>query len=163
MMTAAAVPGSFDPITKGHRDIISRASRIFDKVYVLVMTNTNKKGLFTPAERVELAQNDLADIKNVQVLSYEGKLTVDVLQNLGVHVIIRGVRNTQDYIFEEQMASMNKQLDPNIETLFMPASAQYRSISSSMIKEIIRFKGQLPSLVSNNVAAAIRKKYEKEK
>lgn len=162
-MTAVAVPGSFDPITKGHCDIISRASRIFDQVYVLVMTNTNKNGLFTPAERVELAQNDLADIKNVQVLSYEGKLTVDVLQDLGVHVIIRGVRNTQDYIFEEQMASMNSQLDPKIETLFMPASAQYRSISSSMIKEIIRFKGQLPSLVSNNVAAAIRKKYEKEK
>lgn len=135
----AVFPGSFDPITCGHLDLIKRASLIFDEIVVLVMTNTNKSGLFSNVERVELIENEVRDIENVAVESRENVLTVQAAKDLQAQVILRGLRSSRDFLYETDIAAINKKLSPGLETLFIPTDKDYGHISSSLIKEVAKF------------------------
>lgn len=154
----ALFPGSFDPITNGHLDLIKRASKIFNQVVVAVMTNTTKKSMFSPEEKLVLIENEIKKLKNVSVVEVKTGLTVDLAKQINADVIIRGVRNVNDYQFEQQIAVMNRKLDDQIETLLLPSSPQYNEISSSLIKEIAKFKGDISKFVPLNVAKAIEGK-----
>lgn len=154
----ALFPGSFDPITNGHLDLIKRASKIFNQVVVAVMTNTTKKSMFSPEEKLVLIENEIKKLKNVSVVEVKAGLTVDLAKQINADVIIRGVRNVNDYQFEQQIAVMNRKLDDQIETLLLPSSPQYNEISSSLIKEIAKFKGDISKFVPLNVAKAIEGK-----
>lgn len=154
----ALFPGSFDPITNGHLDLIKRASKIFNQVVVAVMTNTTKKSMFSPEEKLVLIENEIKKLKNVSVVEVKTGLTVDLAKQINADVIIRGVRNVNDYQFEQQIAVMNRKLDDQIETFLLPSSPQYNEISSSLIKEIAKFKGDISKFVPLNVAKAIEGK-----
>ncbi|KRM96503.1 phosphopantetheine adenylyltransferase [Liquorilactobacillus aquaticus DSM 21051] len=154
----AIFPGSFDPVTCGHINLIKRASKIFSEVTVLVMTNTNKHGLFSPAERVALLETSVACFENVKVLSLEADLTVRAAESLGADVIIRGARNGQDFEAERSIADMNRHLAPEIETILLPAVEKYSFISSTLVKEVARFDGNLAGLVPDIVAHALKEK-----
>ena len=154
----AVFPGSFDPITCGHLDLIKRASLIFDEIVVLVMTNTNKSGLFSNVERVELIENEVRDIENVAVESRENVLTVQAAKDLQAQVILRGLRSSRDFLYETDIAAINKKLSPELETLFIPTDKDYGHISSSLIKEVAKFGGNLDGFVPLNVEAALKDK-----
>ncbi|KRM89171.1 pantetheine-phosphate adenylyltransferase [Liquorilactobacillus vini] len=154
----AVFPGSFDPVTNGHLDIIQRASKIFDQVIVLVMTNTSKQGLFSVAERQALLQETLTAYQNVTVKTAADHLTVQAVNQLQARIIIRGVRNVKDFDFEKDMAILNRKLDNKIETLFLPSSPEFSMISSSYIKEIAYFGGSLRKLVPASVEVALKKR-----
>ncbi len=146
MNKVAVYPGSFDPITLGHVDIIQRLSLVFEKVIVLVAKSSTKPGLFTPEERKALIQKTLKDFKNVQVDIFEG-LTVDYLKKEKAKVIVRGLRAVVDFEYEMTMASMNKKLEPEIETMLMFAAPEYYYISSRGVKEVAANGGRLLGLV----------------
>ena len=133
-MRVAIYPGSFDPITNGHLDIIQRGCNIFDKVIVAVLINIDKKGLFTIGERVELIKKATAHLENVEVVSFNG-LLVDLAKEYNARVILKGLRAVSDFEYELQMALMNSKLDPDIETLFMMTSIEYSYLSSSSVKQ----------------------------
>ncbi|KRL07666.1 pantetheine-phosphate adenylyltransferase [Liquorilactobacillus hordei] len=154
----AVFPGSFDPITCGHLDLIKRASLIFDEIVVLVMTNTNKSGLFSNVERVALIENEVRNIENVAVESRENVLTVQAAKDLQAQVILRGLRSSRDFLYETDIAAINKKLSPGLETLFIPTDKDYGHISSSLIKEVAKFGGNLDGLVPLNVEAALKDK-----
>ncbi|WP_281164924.1 pantetheine-phosphate adenylyltransferase [Liquorilactobacillus sicerae] len=154
----AVFPGSFDPVTNGHLDIIQRASQIFDQVIVLVMTNTSKQGLFSVVERQGLLQDALTAYQNVTVKTAADHLTVQAVNQLQAQIIIRGVRNAKDFDFEKDMAILNRKLDNKIETLFLPSSPEFSMISSSYIKEIACFGGNLQQLVPASVEVALKKR-----
>lgn len=154
----AIFPGSFDPVTNGHLDIIKRSAAIFDEVFVVVLTNTAKKPMFSADERQSFIQKATENIPNVKVLAKEADLTVNVAQELEAQVIIRSVRNTQDLEFEQNIAAMNKELAPNIETLILLTDPKYAFLSSTLVKEVARFKGELGNLVPPIVQAALSKK-----
>lgn len=157
-------PGSFDPITKGHLDIIKRASALFDEVLVAIMTNSTKNALFNEKERLNLIQQEIVDLENVKVITVEKKLTVDVAIENNVNAIIRGVRDVNDFEFEKNLAIMNHKLSPKIETLLLPSTPDLSAVSSSLIKEIADFGGDISAFVSKNVLMAIEEKLnEKEK
>ena len=153
----AVYPGSFDPITNGHMDIIKRASKIFDKLIVAVVRNPNKVATFTVAERMELIKKAVNGISNVEVDHFEG-LLVDFMRKKNARVIIKGLRAVSDFEYEFQMALMNRKLDPNIETLFMMTSYKYSYLSSSVVKEIGRLGGCIGELVPEVVLTDIQKK-----
>ena len=154
----AIFPGSFDPVTNGHLDIIKRSAAIFDEVFVVVLTNTAKKPMFSANERQSFIQKATEKIPNVKVLSKEADLTVNVAQTLKDQVIIRSVRNTQDLEFEQNIAAMNKELAPKIETLILLTDPKYAFLSSTLVKEVARFKGELGNLVPPIVQAALSEK-----
>lgn len=154
----AIFPGSFDPVTNGHLDIIKRSAAIFDEVFVVVLTNTAKKPMFSANERQSFIQNATEKIPNVKVLAKEADLTVNVAQELEAQVIIRSVRNTQDLEFEQNIAAMNKELAPKIETLILLTDPKYAFLSSTLVKEVARFKGELGNLVPPIVQTALSKK-----
>lgn len=154
-MTIAVYPGSFDPLTLGHLDIIERASRLFDKLIVTVGINTNKKALFTTERRVELIKRSVAHLPNV-VVQAEGGLTVRFVESVGASVIVRGIRDTKDFEYESATASMNKHLNDQIETVFLMTSPQYAFISSTLLKEVLHFGGDIDALVPQAVAEALR-------
>ena len=154
----AIFPGSFDPVTNGHLDIIKRSAAIFDEVFVVVLTNTAKKPMFSANERHSFIQKATEKIPNVKVLSKEADLTVNVAQTLKAQVIIRSVRNTQDLEFEQNIAAMNKELAPKIETLILLTDPKYAFLSSTLVKEVARFKGELGNLVPPIVQAALSEK-----
>ncbi len=154
----AIFPGSFDPVTNGHLDIIKRSAAIFDEVFVVVLTNTAKKQMFSANERQSFIQKATEKIPNVKVLSKEADLTVNVAQTLKAQVIIRSVRNTQDLEFEQNIAAMNKELAPKIETLILLTDPKYAFLSSTLVKEVARFKGELGNLVPPIVQAALSEK-----
>lgn len=154
----AIFPGSFDPVTNGHLDIIKRSAAIFDEVFVVVLTNTAKKPMFSANERQSFIQKATEKIPNVKVLSKEADLTVNVAQTLKAQVIIRSVRNTQDLEFEQNIAAMNKELAPKIETLILLTDPKYAFSSSTLVKEVARFKGELGNLVPPIVQAALSEK-----
>jgi len=154
----AVCPGSFDPVTYGHLDIIHRASQIFDKVIVAVLKNASKMPLFSVQERVELLQGVTADIPNVEVDGFED-LLVNYIQKKNAHVIVKGLRAVSDFEYELQMASVNRKLDPDIETFFMMSNTQYSYLSSSIVKQIAMFGGPIGDLVPESVEAALRQKY----
>ena len=152
-MRRAACPGSFDPVTNGHIDIISRASMLFDEVVVAVGVNASKQRLFTPEERIEMLTDACAPYANVSIASFDGLLTTFCLEH-GLHAIVKGLRAVSDFDYELQMAQMNSSLAP-IETVFVPTSPEYSFLASSLVKEVARFGGDVSSLVPPHVLARL--------
>ena len=153
----AIFPGSFDPITNGHLDVIKRSAQLFEHVYVVILTNTAKKPLFSAEKRQMLVEDAIKDLSNVTVLLKEADLTVNVASQLGAQVIIRALRNAQDFEFEKNIAEMNKNLAPQIETMLLVTDPKYSFVSSSLVKEVARFKGDVSQLVSPLVLAELKK------
>jgi len=156
-LTVAIYPGSFDPITNGHLDIVKRASSIFERLIIAVYDIPLKSLLFTAAERVELAQKAVVDFKNVQVTSYSG-ITVEYARQSKAQVLVRGLRASSDFEREFEMALMNKKLAPDIELVCFMANLRYQFLSSSLLKEIIKLGGNLDDMVPAHVSAALKKK-----
>ncbi|OYQ66603.1 pantetheine-phosphate adenylyltransferase [Aerococcus sp. 1KP-2016] len=155
----ALYAGSFDPLTMGHVDMIERAADIFEFVYVAVATNTTKTSLFTGEEKLALAKEATKHLANVEVLYLKSGLTVNFARELGCNVLIRGLRNSADFEQETNIAMMNKTQAPDIETVLLLSSEKYRFVSSSIIKEVARFKGDVSDVVPANVNEAIISKY----
>ncbi|SHH17630.1 pantetheine-phosphate adenylyltransferase [Clostridium grantii] len=149
-MRVAVYPGSFDPITEGHLDIIKRASKMFDELVVLVLINPEKKGLFDIEERKVLIEKVTKNIPNVKVKAFHG-LLVNYMKERELNVIIKGLRAVTDFEYEFQMALMNRKLSPTIETVFMMTSAQYSYLSSSSVKQVAKFGGDLNDLVPKEI------------
>ncbi|WP_180220625.1 pantetheine-phosphate adenylyltransferase [Streptomyces sp. UH6] len=152
-MRRAVCPGSFDPITNGHLDIIARASRLYDEVYVAVMINQNKKGLFSVEERIQLIREVTADCSNVIVESHHG-LLVDFCKQRDIPAIVKGLRAVSDFDYELQMAQMNNGLT-GVETLFVPTNPTYSFLSSSLVKEVAAWGGDVAHLVPPTVLTAL--------
>lgn len=159
MSRIAVVPGSFDPLTNGHLDIIKRAARVFGDVRVAVMNNSSKNSLFTVDERVALIEEVTAVFPNVRVDSSSG-LLVDYAKSIGASAIIRGLRAVSDFEYEMQITSMNRYLDESIETFFIMTNNQYSFLSSSMVKEAAKYGGSITGLVPIQVEKALKTKYE---
>ena len=134
-MKVAIFPGSFDPLTLGHLDLIKRGSQLFDQIAVAVMTNTSKTPLFTVQERVDQIKEAVQQLPNVSVITTEG-LTVDLMNKIGADYLLRGLRNTADFQYERDIAAMNLHLDNQVETMFMMADPKYQHLSSSLLKEV---------------------------
>ncbi|WP_019553049.1 pantetheine-phosphate adenylyltransferase [Propionispira raffinosivorans] len=158
-MKIAVCPGSFDPVTNGHIDIIERASTMFDELIVGVFHNVNKKPLFTMQERVALLAEATKHLKNVRVTSFHGLLNEYVKQQ-GSRIIVRGLRAMSDFEYEFQRALLLKHLDPEIETVFMMTSNEYSFLSSSGIRELANFQGEIKGLVPKCVEIAIKQKVQ---
>ncbi len=159
-MQSAVYPGSFDPITNGHLDIIQRASSVFDKVVVGVLHNPNKKPYFDIEERVDLIRKVVEPYGNVEVTSFEG-LLVDFMATKPEHVLVKGLRAFSDFEYEFQMAMMNRKLDESIETLFMMTGNRYSFVSSSLVKEIFLLNGNIEELVPPLVYESLKNKKER--
>lgn len=153
-------PGSFDPVTNGHIDIIKRASVSFDEVVVAILDNKSKTSLFTVEERMEMLKEATADFKNVSIDRFAG-LLVDYVKSMDTNTVIRGLRAISDYENEMRNALANKNLSPELETLFMVSKAEYTFLSSSVVKEIASFQGDVKNLVPKNVSKALQNKYNK--
>ena len=151
----AVFPGSFDPLTNGHVDIILRGARLFDRIVVAILRNAEKQPLFKPEERVAMALDVFRQYPNVEVESFDG-LLVDYAELKGASVIVRGLRAVSDFEFELQMALMNRRLAPEIETMFMMAGEVYSFISSRLVKEVIRLGGNISELVPPEVEVRLR-------
>ncbi|MGM0443168.1 MAG: pantetheine-phosphate adenylyltransferase [Fibrobacterota bacterium] len=158
-MPKAIYPGTFDPITNGHIDIVYRAARIFNEVVTIVANNPSKNQLFSTRERCDLAKQALAELDNVSVITFDG-LIVDMMKKTGARTIIRGLRALSDFEYEFQMAYTNRKLDSNADTVFLMPSAEYTYLSSSLVKQIAHFGGDFHKFVPPNVACAIRRKME---
>ena len=161
MSKKALFPGSFDPLTNGHVDTIQRAAKLFDEVIIAVLTNTSKVSLFNSNEKIDLIEKSLQHIENVQVISHVGGLTIDLAKDLEITAMIRGMRNTLDFEYETNIALMNKQLNEEIETVILLADEKYRFLSSSLIKEVARFGGDISAFVPKVVNEAIKEQYKK--
>ena len=148
-MKIAICPGSFDPVTLGHKDVIERASQLFDKVIVLVLNNSSKKPMFTLDERMEFIKR-CVDKENVEIDTYSG-LLVDYARQHNVNAIIKGLRAVSDFDYEFQLALINKSLYPKIETLFIPAKGENMFLSSSMVKEVCALGGDISSFVPQEI------------
>jgi pantetheine-phosphate adenylyltransferase len=154
----AVYPGSFDPITYGHLDIIERGLKVFDRVIIAVARNSGKQSLFTTAERIALIRETLADNPRVAVDTFDG-LLIDYVADRGAKVILRGLRAVSDFEYEFQIAQMNHNLRNEVETLFMMTSASYGYLSSSIVKEVASLNGTVEGLVPANVQQALAKKF----
>lgn len=153
----AIYPGTFDPVTNGHLDIIKRCSEKFDKITVLVLNNPSKKHMFTVEERIDLLKDVTKNLENVEVDSFTG-LLVDYMRENQVELIIRGLRAVSDFEYEMQMALMNNRLHDDAETFFLIARNQYSYLSSSIVKEVASFNGNITGLVPETVELAIKEK-----
>jgi pantetheine-phosphate adenylyltransferase len=156
MGLGALCPGTFDPVTNGHIDIIERASRCFDTVVVAVLENPGKAPLFTVEERVAMLKDAVADVEHTEVASFSG-LLVDFARTRGIRVIVKGLRAVTDFDFELQMAQMNDRMAA-VETFFVPTSPQWSYLSSSLIKEVVRFGGDVSGLVPDFVRDRLEEK-----
>ena len=154
MKKIAVYPGSFDPVTNGHTDIIRRSSRTFDKVYVAVLVNSAKTPMFPTQQRIDCIKKVTSDLDNVEVDSFSG-LLVDYMKEKNADIIIKGLRAVSDFEYEFQMALMNHKLSKDIETLFMMTSAKYQYLSSSIVKEVARHGGCLDDLVPDELKEEI--------
>lgn len=149
-MRTAIFPGSFDPFTVGHYDVLESALQLFDKIIVAVGYNSSKKGFLTPETRVEIIQQAVAHLPNVEVCTYSG-LTIDLCHNLGVHHIIRGLRTTTDFEMESVIAQANKKMAPDISTVFIPACQEYSFISSTVVRDILIHNGNAAQFLPKGV------------
>ncbi len=156
-MTIALYPGSFDPITNGHLDIIERAARMYDRLIIGVLKNSLKEPLFTAEERTKLISNVVKHINNVEVTAFDG-LLIDFAHNNNIHVIVRGLRAVTDFEYELQIAQTNKVLAPDLDTVFLTTSLQYSYLSSSIVKEIASYDGDISAFVNEQTALNIKKK-----
>jgi pantetheine-phosphate adenylyltransferase len=154
-MDTVVYPGTFDPITNGHADLVERASRMFEKVIVAVAVNPDKGNFFSVENRVSLARDVLAYIDNVEVCSFDN-LLVDFMRQRQADIILRGLRAVSDFEYEFQLAGMNRHLAPDIETVFMTPAEQYSYISSSLVREIASLGGDVTPFVHRSVVAALR-------
>jgi pantetheine-phosphate adenylyltransferase len=157
MRTVAVYPGSFDPPTNGHLDIIERSSRVFSRVIVAVAVNLRKNAFFTPAERVRMLKRLTSTMGNVEVTSFRG-LLVDFARVREAHILVRGIRAISDFEYEYQMAHMNRKLDQEIDTVIMMTGERHSAISSNIVKEIARFGGKIDDLVPPLVRDILMKK-----
>ncbi len=157
MSTLAVYPGSFDPLTNGHVDIIERGARLFDRIIVAILVNAEKSPLFTAAERVDIARKVFKDYANVEVDTFDG-LLVDYVAKRHANVLVRGLRALSDFEYEFQMALMNRRLNSTIETVFMMPAEQYSYISSRLIKEVFALGGRVQGLVPELVETRLREK-----
>ena len=155
----AVYPGSFDPVTAGHYDIIKRAASLYEKVVVLVAVNSSKTSVFTADERVEMIETSCAGIDNVVVDRLSNDLLVNYARSIGARVIIKGLRAVSDFEYEFQMALLNQRLAPEVETVFLMASSEHSFLSSSIVKEIARLGGQIEGLVPDVLIAQLRAKF----
>ena len=153
----AIFAGSFDPITNGHLDLIERASKLFDELQIGVLYNPNKKGLFTFEERVKLIEDCTKHIDNIKVVSFDG-LLVDYCEQNNIQTLVRGIRNSADVEYELQMAHMNRELKSNIETIILPTTTKYSYVSSSLIKELLKFDANIENLVPKVIVEELKKK-----
>lgn len=158
MKVSAVYPGTFDPFTHGHEDIVRRAARLFDHLVVAVAANPRKVPTFNVAERVELARAVLADLSSVEVVGYEG-LTVEFARQHGLEVIVRGLRAVSDFEFEFQLANMGRHLQPDIETMFMVPTERFTFISSTLVREIASLGGNVAEFVHPRVEAALKRRF----
>ncbi|ABS22866.1 pantetheine-phosphate adenylyltransferase [Bacillus cytotoxicus] len=159
-MTSIAISsGSFDPITLGHLDIIKRGAKVFDEVYVVVLNNSAKKPFFSVEERLELIREATKEIPNVKVDSHSG-LLVEYAKMRNANAILRGLRAVSDFEYEMQITSMNRKLDENIETFFIMTNNQYSFLSSSIVKEVARYGGNVSGLVPSCVERALKDKFQ---
>lgn len=154
-MKTAVYPGTFDPITNGHTDLMVRACRLFDKVILAVASDTGKSPVCDIEERVHLAKLALADVPNVEVMPFQG-LLVEFCRQQGADVVIRGLRAVSDFEFEFQLAGMNRRLAPEVETIFMTPAEQYAFISSSLVREIARLGGDVAEFVHPEVQRVLK-------
>jgi len=159
-IASAIYPGSFDPITYGHIDIVRRAKKLFDRLVIAIVENPNKSALFTAAERVEITRRALTEegLRCVEVMSYSG-LLVDVAKSMNVEAIVRGLRANSDFDYEFQMALTNRDLNAEIETVFFMTAGRYSFLASSMVKEVKRLGGDVSSFVPKCVEEALAKKF----
>ena len=158
----AIFAGSFDPITNGHLDIICRASRIFDELQIGVLYNPNKEGMFNFEERVDLIEKCTSHLSNIKVVSFNG-LLVNYCKENKIDTLVRGIRSGADIEYELQMAHMNKELNPNIETIILPTATKYSFISSSLIKEVLNFDADIKNLVPKEVLEELKRKANRGK
>lgn len=158
MSNRAIYPGTFDPITNGHIDIVARAARIFDHVIVAVAASTSKNTAFSTDERVQFARDTLAEFKNVEVQRFEG-LLANFVRQWGANAVLRGLRAVSDFEYEFQLAGMNKHLVPEAETIFMPTRENYSYISSSLIREIASLGGDVSEFVHPIVRDALAERF----
>ncbi len=157
-MTVAVYPGSFDPVHNGHLDIVTRAARVFDVVVVAIANNSEKEGLFSVSERVEMLRAATTHLRNIQVDVFEG-LTVAFAQTRGAGVLVKGLRAVVDFEYELKQASMNQRLAPNLDTVFFMTAPAYYFLSSSLIREVARLGGSVTGLVPAGVEERLRKKF----
>lgn len=161
-MTTAIYPGSFDPLTFGHLDVVERSSRLFDRVVMAIITNPQKSPLFTVEERREIIRDIVTPrFSNVEVDVFHG-LLVDYAQRKGAQVIVRGIRAVTDYEYEFQMALMNRRLEPRIETVFMMPAENYSYLSSRLVKEIAELGGSVEGLVPKSVEERLKERYKRK-
>ncbi|AIM25132.1 pantetheine-phosphate adenylyltransferase [Melissococcus plutonius] len=161
MNKIALFPGSFDPLTKGHLDIIQRSAKLFDEVIIGIFVNTNKTPLFTLSERVEMINKTIAFLPNTRVVTQKEQLTITSAKQLGANFLIRGIRNVKDYEYERDIATMNQQLASEIETVFLLADQNFTQVSSSILKEIIHFNGDVSNYLPTEVNNRLNEKRQK--
>ena len=160
MKKTAIYPGSFDPITNGHVDLIHRASKLFDDVIIAITQNTNKGGFLSIKDRILVTNNAVSSLNNITVISFDS-LLIDFAKKHNAQIIIRGLRAVSDFEYEFQLSGMNKRLNPNIETLFMTPSEDFANISSSLVREIFLLGGDIGSFVPESVKLLLLEKYTK--
>ena len=153
-MKTAVYPGSFDPCTNGHLDVITRAAKLFDKVIVAVLVNSNKSPLFSAEERVSMIKKVTSSLENIEVVCFSG-LLVDFIKENKADVVVKGLRAVSDFEYEFQMALTNKKLSDSFETLFLPTSAEYMFLSSSVVKEIAKYDGNLSGLIPDELSEMV--------
>ena len=160
-MKTAVYPGSFDPVTYGHIDIIKRAARLADRLVVGVLVNSAKQPMFTESERVEMLKEALKDVPNAEVMSFSG-LTVDFAKEMNASFIVRGLRAVTDFEYELQISHLNKELCPDVDTVYFTTNLKYAYLSSSIVKEVSRYKVDISEFVPEHVAKRIYEKIKSE-
>lgn len=158
MSRVALFPGSFDPLTKGHLDTIIKGARLFDQLIIGVFVNTSKQSMFTIDEKVLFIKESTKQLKNVTIIAQEAELTIDVAREYGANYLIRGIRSNKDYEYEKDIARMNQHLAADIETVFFLADEKYSHVSSSLIKEVLKFGGDVSEFLPPAVNQALLNK-----